>query len=137
MRPEYVLYATNPQGTVMLSELFYNGKKAYRAFARLKVLSKDGSRTLLLEDGRTESISPGNDLVIKLSCLNLLWTKRQPWRKSLFDVSDEEYCELSKTLDVPVSLLRRVAALEREYHEDVGSVRWSAIKRKYLPRSFF
>ena len=69
MRPYYIVMLRTPEGTVMSWALYYSRRKARRAFLRANQVNPDGSRTILLEDGRAENIHPGTDLNVVLRFL--------------------------------------------------------------------
>jgi hypothetical protein len=134
MRPNSVLLVRDKDGKVVFHSLYYNERKAISACARFQKLDSDGSRTILLEDGRQESIWPATDLNAVLRSLTILWTERQRWKSSFFDTTPDEFEEISKANGIPPDILKEMADLERAYYENSSNTRANAMKRRYLPR---
>src|ERR1700737_302852 len=135
MRPNFVVLVKDRANRVISYHLYYSERKAMTAHRRFQSLSSDGSRSILLEDGRLEAVSPAADLRSQLRFIGkLLFTSRRPTRSSFFDANAEEFDELAELHGVPVQALREIASLERSYHENSTGARWDAIKRAYLPR---
>jgi len=139
MRPNYVVTASEIDGRIILYGLYYNERKAKKAFNILQKRSLDGSYTIPLEDGRSESaVGISHHLVVKLRFLgDHIWTTRARWKKSFFDTTADEFEELATERDIPVTLLREIANYELDFTEDRGNTRWSARKRLYLPRRLY
>lgn len=139
MRPNYVVTASDKDGRLVLYGLYYNGRKAQRAFKKLQTRASDDSYTISYEDGRHESVfGVSGDLIVKIRYLgDHIWTDRLPWKKSFFDTTEEEFHQLATSHDIPVRILKEIAHYERDYIEDRGSCRWSARKRAYLPRFLY
>jgi hypothetical protein len=154
MRPNYVVTASEVDGRLLLYGLYYNQRKAKKAFETLEKPSIDGSYTIPLEDGRWETaIAPASRPIAKLRFLgNHIWTTRNRWKKSFFDTTEQEFApmlgaratreqapneELAAERDIPVILLKKIANYELDFIEDRGDTRWNARKRLYLPRRFY
>jgi hypothetical protein len=139
MRPSYYVFVTEGglQGRLVIHGLFYNGRKAERAFRKLRSNGPDGSYTMLLENGSEETTYwKSSELSVYAGYLgDHIPTKREPWKKSFFDTSEEEYQELASR--IPVKLLKEIASYEKDYIENRGDTRWSAWKRAYLPRALY
>jgi hypothetical protein len=138
MRPNYVVTAAE-DGRLILYGLYYSQRKAKKAFAILQKPSIDGSYTILHEDGGWESTGGHTSrLIVKLRFLgDHIWTTRAQWKKSFFDTTEEEFEELAIERDIPVILLKKIAAYELDFIEDRGDTRWSARKRLYLARRLY
>jgi hypothetical protein len=133
MRPTFVLLASDKNGKVLFHWLYYREGNARKAYKRFQRLNSDGSRTVLLEDGRQEAISPAADVNADLRSLTILWTKPSPSKTSLLDTTPDEFEEISHT-NGPSDILKEIADLERAYYEDSHGARGDAVKRRYLPR---
>jgi hypothetical protein len=138
MRPNHVVTAADNNGRLALSGLYYSGRKARRAFERLRRPDADGWYTIMLEDGRHEGVQGEPNWIIKIRSLgDHIWTSRNRWKKSFFDTTEEEFEELSIERDIPVNLLKQIARCELDFIEDRGNTRSDARKRFYLPRTFY
>ena len=138
MRPNHVVTAADNNGRLVLSGLYYSGRKARRAFERLRNPDANGWYTIQLEDGRTESVKGETNWAVKIRFLgDHIWTTRNRWKKSFFDTSEGEFEELSIERDIPIKLLKEIAGYERDFVEDKGTTRSNARKRLYLPRLFY
>jgi hypothetical protein len=134
MRPNYVVTATDKNGRIVLYGLYYNERKARRAFKKLESPS-GGSYEIPQEEGFYEAIS-GSPLVLTVKIRYLgepIGTKQDFFKKSFFNTSEEEFHELAQSYDIPVGLLKEIAGYEKDYIENRRNTRWNARKRAYLP----
>ena len=138
MRPNCVVAATDKQGRVLLYGLYYSSSKASRAYRKFKTPSPDGFHMLLREDGSSKAIPPSDDLRFWVSGIPQgIPTKREPWKESFFDTTDEEFNEIAGHGIVPVEIIKEIAKYEKAYVENKCNTRWDAWKRAYLPSFLF
>jgi hypothetical protein len=86
VRPNYCVFATEG-GRLVIHGLYYNGRKAKRAYRKLRSKDPDGSYTMLRETGSYETIfRTSSELCVYVRLLgDHIWTQRDRWKKSFFD----------------------------------------------------
>ncbi|MYD93243.1 MAG: hypothetical protein F4Y02_06035 [Chloroflexi bacterium] len=137
MYPLYVVWLEDNAGCIVQHELFFSQRKARRAYRRAARPNDSGLHELYGED---DSYTATADVtaVIRLVGTNLS-TKKDKWRKSFLNLTEDEEQELSKRLRIPVRIVQQISRMEKDivekkrYYMHPQDERTSALIRKYAP----
>jgi hypothetical protein len=133
MRPSIVVLVKDQTDRVTSFYLFYNERKAIRAHFGFQDLSVDGSRTVVLEDGRAETIPLADGLRCQIRVVRAISPPLRGPKESFLGASREQLDGFAAAYHVPSEAIYEIAELERLYCENAAGARSEAFRRAYLP----
>jgi hypothetical protein len=133
MRPSIVVLVKDRTNCVTSFYLFYSERKAIRAHLGFQDLSADGSRTIILEDGRTETIPLADGLRCQVRVVRAISPPLRGPKESFLGASREQLDGFAAAYHVPPEAIYEIAEMERLYCENAAGARSEAFKRAYLP----
>ena len=137
MYPLYVVWLEDDAGCIVQHEVFFSQSKARRAYRRASKSDDFGLHELYGED---DSYTATTDVTAVMRLVGTdLSTKKDKWRKSFLNLTEDEERELSERLRIPVKIVRQISRMEkdvaekRRYYMRPQDERTSALIRKYAP----
>ena len=122
MHPKYIVCLEDDKGHIVEHEVFFNKNKAQRSYKRASKPDKDGLHELI---GENDSYTARLDVKAVIRSIgDNISTKKDRWRKSFLNLTNEEGGELAERFRVPIKIIKEISRMEKDIVE----------KRRYYMR---